>query len=179
MQVVRDIRALRRYILFGYAASTLLLIFGVISLLLFTAPEIVWVPQDQQGAYRSNVVWLLAGLYFVVFAIICILVSRRWSNHLVWIVRNIEPVKMKARIQVDEDSDSTSYYAIVNQNGVDRSWRVDLYHPSWDVKRVVGEELTVDVYLEPSSNTPAVLETEFGLLWRMAGNGSVQELSLQ
>jgi hypothetical protein len=176
MQVVRDICALRRYILFGYAASSLLLIFGMISLLLFTAPEIVLLPRDQQGAYRSNVVWLFVGLFFVAFALICILVSRRWSNHLVWIVRNIQPVKMKARIQVDSDADSTSYYAIISQNGADRSWRVDLYPPSWDVKRVVAEELTVNVYLEPASNTPAVLETEFGLLWRMAGNGSVREL---
>jgi hypothetical protein len=177
MTYTRDIHALHRYTILGQVLSLLLLLPGLVSLGLFFEPSLVGIAPQQQGVYRGQPVWLVAGVFFLLFATIIPFITRRWVRRLAWILRNVSPEAMLLSIQIDHDSDNTSYYALLSKTTGDtkegEGWKVSIYNPSWDVTGLQEIEVPAKVYQEPGTDLPAVIETEQGLLWRMAGNGSV------
>jgi hypothetical protein len=173
-----DVSSLRRYILLGQLGSMLVVLFGVASIFLFAAPWKLGVPVLQINLYQGHWAWLLAGLVFVTFGIYCSIIAGRWARRLMWIYRHVSPEPMRVSIEIDRASDSTSYYAMLRPNVPNpeaaRRWKVAVYNPSWNVELLKDEEVRAKVYSDPNSGKPAVIETDFGLLWRMAGDASAE-----
>ena len=114
MAYSRDIEKLRRYNRLGQAASLLVFLFGVISIILFFNPTLIGIPQKQQPYYRSQWMWLLTGGGFLIFGILCSIFAARRSRHLIWIVNNVQPEPMTLTIETENWSDSTDYYAVLS-----------------------------------------------------------------
>jgi hypothetical protein len=173
----RDITKLRRFIFLSQIASIFVFLFGAASVTLFFDPSLVRVPDDQANSYRGNWIWLLTGLLFIIFAGICIFVAGRWSRRLLWIYRNVTPEIMRIEVEIDSDSDRTAYYAVLTstQDEIKEPiWKVALYSPSWNVRSLKHPQMKAKVFFDPKSLKPAVIETEYGLLWIMAGNGATE-----
>jgi hypothetical protein len=82
---------------------------------------------------------------------------------------------MQLSIRIRKSSDSTDYQAILSANSnPETAWHVTLYSPSWNVEDLQVTTTPAKVYFDPKSQRPAVIETERGLLWAMAGRSSVQ-----
>ena len=179
MKFARDVHGLRRYIFISQAVSLLVFLFGVVSLLLFFQPLLVGTPIEQQAGYRGNLIWLFIGTGFLLLATFFLVVPGRWSRRLLWILSHVRPQPMNLSIEIDKDSDHTSYSAFLSpdQAGIKPGprWKVSLYPPSWDITVLQGMEVPVKVYFDPELNKPGVIETQQGLLWSMAGSGSVLE----
>ena len=138
-------------------------------------------PDDQAESYRRDWIWLLTGLLFILFAGICILIAGRWSRRLLWIYNNVTPQVMKLSIEIDSDAERTTYYAVSGGESEENQgrglWQVTLYRPGWDVRMLPAESVSAKVYFDPRSVRPAVIETEYGLLWSMAGSGAGQQVA--
>jgi hypothetical protein len=77
---------------------------------------------------------------------------------------------MQLSIGIRKSSDSTDYQAILSANSnPETAWHVTLYSPSWNVEDLQVTTTPAKVYFDPKSQRPAVIETERGLLWAMAG----------
>ena len=170
MNYVRDIQKLRRYTLLGQAASLLVFLFGVLSIIVFFNPRLVGIPQAQQQYYQGRWVWLLTGICFLIFAVFCGILAGRRSRHLIWILHNVQPVQMRLSIEVEHWSDSTDYYGLLRGLGEETLWTVSLYSPSWKVEAPAGQQMPAKVYFDPQRKKPAVIETEYGLLWAGAAS---------
>jgi len=86
---------------------------------------------------------------------------------------------MRLLITINSDSDRTGYYAVFSgaQAEIEEPlWKVAIYNPRWDVKNLTERQVSAKVYCDPKSLKPAVLETDYGLLWSMAGSGAVEQL---
>ena len=172
MKYERDIQKLRRYTFLGQAASLLVFLFGVFSIILFFNPGLIGIPQEQQRYYRGQWVWLLTGVGFLIFAIFCAIFAGRRRRRLIWILNNVEPELMRLTIEIEHWSDSTDYYGILSGTEEKSLWKVSLYSPSWKVEALVGEQVPVKVYLDPRRKEPAVIETEHVLLWAGAASNN-------
>jgi len=165
MSYVRDIQKLRRYTRLGQAASLLVFFFGLFSIIIFFIPGLIGMPREQQQYYQGQWVWLLTGIGFLMFAVFCSIFAGRRSRHLIWIWRNVQPEQMRLTIEIEHWSDSTDYYGILNGLDDEPLWKVSLYSPSWKVEALAGKQVPAKVYLDPQRKQPAVIETEYGLLW--------------
>jgi len=165
MKYERDIHKLRRYTFLGQAASLLVFLFGVLSIILFFNPRLIGTPQEQQHYYRGQSVWLLTGISFLLFAIFCAIFAGGRSRRLIWILKNVEPEVMRLTIEIKHWSDSTDYYGILSGAEEKPLWKVSLYSPSWKVEVLAGEQVPVKVYIDTQRKRPAVIEAEGGLLW--------------
>jgi uncharacterized membrane protein len=170
VKYTRDIRALRLYMLTLQAVSLLIIIFGILAISLYIDPALIGTPLRQHRHYRGESIWLIFGISFVLFGSFCIIVGTKWSHRLLWIWKNVSPQQMQLSIRIRKSSDSTDYQAILNTNSnLATAWRVTLYSPSWKVEDLQGTTASAKVYFDPKSQRPAVIETEWGLLWAMAG----------
>ncbi len=173
----RDIRRLRRHTLFVRAAIILVFVFGLISLLLYFDPSLLNTPVEQ---YKGELVWLIIGMVFAFLAIFSFFLVGRWSRRLLWIVYHAVPRPMRLVLKVEEDSESTQYYAYLTPADNDprnqRIWRIALWGPHHEnIKAIIGRDIKTQVYFDPRSDRPAVIESEFGLLWATADSGAAEE----
>lgn len=173
----RDVRRLRRHTLFVRAAIIVVFIFGLISLILYFDPSLLNTPVEQ---YKGNLVWLLVGMVLVVLATLSFFLVGRWSRRLLWIVYHTVPRRMNLVLKVEEDSENTQYFAhltpIDNDLRNQRIWRIALWGPSYEnIKALIGRDINAQIYFDPRSGKPAVIESEFGLLWAMAGSGAAEQ----
>lgn len=172
-----DVSSLRRYIFLGQLVSILVLLFGLVAICLYVAPSLIQVPFAQRNLYQGHPVWLVTGILFVFFGLYCSIVAGKWARRLMWIYRHVPPEPMRVSIEIDRGSDNTNYYAMLKPSTPAKQtttrWKVAVYNPSWDVELLRNEEVRARVYSDPNSGKPAVIETDFGVLWRMAGDGSV------
>jgi len=172
MRYEREIQKLRRYTLLGQAASLLVFLFGVLSIILFFNPQLIGIPQEQQQYYHGRWVWLLTGICFLIFAIFCSIFDGRRARRLIWVLNNVQPELMRLTIEIEHWSDSTDYYGVLSGASEKALWKVSLYSPSWKVEALAGEKAPVKVYIDPQRKEPAVIETEHGLLWAGAASNN-------
>jgi hypothetical protein len=175
MEHARDVRGLQRYMLLGQAISILMGLMGLCPIGLYLNPA--WLGlAAQSDKYQGDAIWLWVGIGFVVLAIGFVVLFTRWSKRLLWIWRNTLPERMYLSIDIDRSLDSTDYSAILRvEASGDRDWSVRLYRPSWPASALQllrNQTIPAKVYFDPKSRRPAVIETEQGLLWAMAGNSA-------
>jgi hypothetical protein len=158
----RDIWALRRYMLVAQIASIGIILFGLVAIALFIDPTFLG---GRRG--KSESIWLWVGCGFILFGVFLIVVATRWTLRLMWIWRNTQPRSMQLAMKISRSSDTTDYTAIL-----DDRWRVRIYSPGWKVQQLQEISIPALVYFDPKTDRPAVIETEQGLLWAMAGRSS-------
>ena len=118
----------------------------------------------------------ITGWLFIVMGIVFIFIFIQRKQRLLWIYKNISPTSMQMKIEKIDDSDSTNYVAYLTRRDKNTSerWKTKLYPPFCNVQVFLSNENQVEVYIDPKNNNPAVIRTTEGLLWVMAGSGSVQ-----
>jgi hypothetical protein len=158
----RDIRALWRHMLLVQIVSIGLILFGVTAIGLFLNPTFL-------GGTSQNTdpVWLWVGIGFIAFAIFFMVVSLNQHRRLLWILQTVEPQVMQLFIRSQRTSDGTDYIAVL-----DNEWHVRINSPAWKVNQLQEDSIAAQVYFDPKSHRPAVIETEQGLLWAMAGRSA-------
>ena len=121
----------------------------------------------------------MVGIGFICFALFFVVVSTHWARRLMWIWRNTTSVPMDLLINIDRGMDSTSHDAILRvEASGERDWILGLYSPSWplvDLQALQNRTIRAKVYFDPKSQRPAVIETELGLLWAMAGQSAYRK----
>lgn len=175
----RDIRGLRNQLLLGQFLSLGAFVFGGISLSLFLRPS--WFNQIQPQEFEpwGDRPWFWIGITLMTIGGTLFIVAEYWFWHLLWVYAHITPRPMLMLLQIEKDSSSTSYYAFLKEasdslKGTMR-WKIPLYKPTWNVADWQATTVGVNVFFDPKSQIPAVIETEYGLLWKMFGNGAIQE----
>jgi len=125
---------------------------------------------------QQDIILQITGWIFIVMGIIFIIIIIQRKQRLVWIYKNISPTSMQMKIEKIDDSDSTDYFAYLTRRdkNTSESWKTKLYPPSCNVQMYFNNENQVEVFVDPKNNNPAVIRTTDGLLWVMAGSGSVQ-----
>jgi hypothetical protein len=167
-----SITTLRRYSFIAWSASLLLIVFGVISLLLFIRPSLIGIHLGSTSSYEGNLIWLVFGALFVILGMVFQSVAYRWPRHLLRVLSSQLTKPMRLQIEVDEGSDHTQYYACLFDDSTGahpKSWRVGLWAPSQDTRDLIGYELSTMVYLDPKTAEPAVIAYANGYLWAMKG----------
>jgi hypothetical protein len=172
MEHVRDVRGLKRYMLLGQIVAIAMGLMGLCAIGLYFDPA--WLGlAAQSGQYQGETVWLWAGIGFVLCAIGFLIGFSHWSKRLLWIWHHTTPQLMYLSIAIDRRLESTDYSAILRvEASGDADWRVRLYQPSWPLsalQALQNQTIPAKVYFDPKSRRPAVVETEQGLLWAMAG----------
>jgi heme exporter protein D len=158
----RDIRALWQYILLVQIVSIGMVLFGIVAIGLFLDPTFL-------GGTSKNTdpVWLWVGIGFIALAIFFIVVSFKQHRRLLWILRNVQPQTMRLVMRSERTSDGTNYTAIL-----DDEWGVRIYQPSWSVNQLQEVSTNAQVYFDPKKQRPAIIKTQQGLLWAMAGRSA-------
>jgi hypothetical protein len=85
---------------------------------------------------------------------------------------------MKLTLEVEEDSESTTYYAVLSEReaGKTPTWRARIWvHPP-KVQEDIGQQLESSVFFHPETGRPMAIEYSRGVLWVMAGSGAVERL---
>jgi hypothetical protein len=157
-------------------ASLVVILFGFIALCLLLNPTLVGVSPESAGGFQGNYIWPVVALLFLSLGLVFVFIVCWWTRRLHRIVRSQDAVPMRLQFEVSEDSDSTSYFALLQSPdrtpGKDR-WRVTIWLKPACVKADVGNQFDARVYFDPGSAKPAAIVYENGILWAMAGSGSV------
>jgi hypothetical protein len=86
-----------------------------------------------------------------------------------WVYRHTPPVTMYLKIEIQKDSDSTSYYALLRSSpDSPLIQKIPVYPPSWKTESHI-ENRPARVFIDPRSAKPLVIEMGENRLWTMAG----------
>jgi hypothetical protein len=168
-----SITTLRRYSFFAWCASLLLIVFGVISLLLFIRPSLIGVNPGSTSSYEGNLIWPVVGVLFVILGMVFQSVAYRWPRHLLSVLNSHITKPMLLQIEIDEGSDHTQYYAWLSDDTTgdsEKGWRVGLWASSRNTRGLIGNKLSTIVFFDPQTGEPAVIEDANGYLWAMKGD---------
>ena len=161
----KNIRKFKARVLLAQFASAAVLSFGVVAVLAYVDPAWVAVPADQSHLYKGKTVWLLSGILFIGMGITFTWVPHRRSKRSLGVVANTSPVEMLLTLEVEEDSDSTTYYALLRNNqDANPQWRAWV-DPTFRAGSLVGVEVRARVFVDPKLGTPAAIQVEQGVLW--------------
>lgn len=180
MDQKRELSRLRRHTFLVVFASLAVVMFGAISLLLYVNPTTVGASPENAAAYQGNWIWLVIAILFLLLGLAFFFIAGQWSRRLKWIIRSQKARPMQLYIDVEQDSESTAYYALLHspdETSGKSEWRASIWLKPASVKDDIGKQFDAQVYFDPRSGKPAVIEYERGILWIMAGSGSVLKLS--
>jgi hypothetical protein len=83
-----------------------------------------------------------------------------------WVYRNTKPIRMNVGIEIEEDNESTRFYALLTpDSGSVR--RIPVYPPRWN-PQLVAPNTVAQVFIDPVSGKPLVVEIDGRRLWTMA-----------
>jgi hypothetical protein len=162
MQHQRDVRVLWQQLCLIQIASIGLMGFGGLMIGLFLDPRFL-------GGNSNNTdpIWFWVGVGFIAFAIFCMGVSFQHYRRLMWIFRNVQPQTMQLVLRSLRSMDSTDYTAIL-----DDEWQVRVNSPPWKVNPLQTDPLLAQVYFDPKSHRPVLIQTPQGLLVALAGRSA-------
>jgi hypothetical protein len=175
-----DLARLNRHALFSKLASLGVLLFGLIGFILYFRPSLVGVASGSLGDYQKQTVWLLTGMIFTLLGFALLFISTRWPRQLKNTMAHTLPTSMTVKLEVEEDSDSTTYYAVLSERADEAArtpaWRARIWvHPP-KVEEDIGQQFEGSVFFHPETGRPVAIEYSRGVLWVMAGSGAVERL---
>jgi hypothetical protein len=180
MPTVVDLARLNRHVLLSKLASFAVLLFGLIGAIFYFRPSLVGVDSGAMGDYQGNPAWLLIGMILTLAGLSFLYISTRWPRQLKRTVRKSLPRAMTVELEVEEDSNSTTYYAVLSEGAEERKrtprWRVEIWvHPP-KAREDIGQHLEGRVFFHPELGRPVAIEYSKGVLWVIAGSGAVKKL---
>jgi hypothetical protein len=177
MVTPEDLARLNRHVLFTRLASLGVLLVGFIGVVLYFRPSLAGVTSDAVRDYQGNTAWLLLGTVLTLAGLCFLFISTRWPRQLKRVVSQTEPRPMTVELEVEEDSDSTTYYALLSESDGERAtWRAQIWvHPP-KVREDIGQQLEGKVFFHPELGRPVAIEYARGILWVIAGSGAVERL---
>ena len=102
-------------------------------------------PADQSKLYKGKVLWLLTGIFFVALGLTFMVVAFRRSRRSLWVVANTSPIEMLLTLEINEDSDSTTYRAQLRDlHSAKARWRAWV-DPTFKARSLVGLEVPAQV----------------------------------
>jgi hypothetical protein len=113
----KDLAQLNRHVLLSKLASLGVLLFGLIGFILYIKPSLIGVASESRGEYQGEVVWLLMAMILVPAGFVFLFISTRWPRQLKNTVLHTLPISMTVGLEVEEGSDSTTYYAVLSGRG--------------------------------------------------------------
>ena len=173
-----DLARLNRHVLFSKLASLGVLLFGLICFILYFRPSLAGVPAESLGDYQNVTVWLLAGMILTLFGCVFLFICTRWPRQLKNTILHSSPTPMTVKLEIEEDSDSTAYYAVLSEReaGKTPTWRARIWvHPP-KLKDDIGQQFEGSAFFHPETGRPVAIEYSRGVLWVMAGSGAVERL---
>ena len=174
-----DIARLKRKHLLTQVVSLFVGLLGAAAVCLYFEPSVMGVAAEQRHAFQGQWVLLLLGIALCVVSAVSSITASRRTRRLLWIRGHIRPVAMLVELEVDDGSDLTEYYArLTHSDSGDTqqsAWRVSLWQVPRRIRQHLGMRFPADVFFDPGTGTPALIEFEHGTLWVMAG-GSCQRL---
>jgi hypothetical protein len=94
--------------------------------------------------------------------------SFRLHLRSVWVYQNTKPITMYLQVQVKEDSDGKSYYALLRSDQYSQEFQqIPVYPPRWDISSMESI-VPVAVFVDPASAKPMVIENDGKRLWTLA-----------
>lgn len=175
-----DLKRLNRYALFSRLASLGVLLVGLASVVLFLKPLLLGVDSESHEMYQGEIIWLVAGTILSLTGSVFLFITSHWPGELRKVVSNTKPVKMTVKLEVEEDSYSTAYFAVISKRNIETektpAWRAQIWiHPP-RIKEDAGQPFEGDVYFHPKTSLPVAIEYSRGVLWVMTGNGAVKKV---
>ena len=175
-----DLAQLYRHVLLTKLASLGVLLFGLIGFILYFRPSLVGVPSEYVGDYQTKTIWLLTGMILTLLGFAFLFISTHWPRQLKNTIRHTSPAPMTVRLEVEEDSDNTTYYAVLSERadevGRKAAWRAQIWvHPP-KVEEDIGQHFEASVFFHPKTARPVAIEYARGVLWVIAGSGAVEKL---
>jgi hypothetical protein len=159
--------SLKRYVLLVHFADALILLFGAVSIALFAMPG---------TEYHGSLYCLVFGILFIFLGLFFSVVAHRHLRRCMWIYRNMNPMPMILNFRIEESSDSTDYFALLESQSSRERWQIHLLPIAIKKRIVVQTNIPSRVYFDPVTQSPLVVETHEGILWGMAGNGAVKRV---
>ena len=161
-----DLARLNRHVLFSKLASLGVLVFGLICFILYFRPSLAGVPAESLRNYQNVTVWLVAGTIFTLLGSVFLFISTRWPRQLKSMILHTLPTPMTVKLEVEEDSESTTYYAVLSEReaGKTPAWRARIWvHPP-KVQEDIGQKLEASVFFHPETGRPVAIEYSRGVL---------------
>ena len=176
-----DVNRLKRQVFFTMLGSLMVDAFGIVAVILYFRPELVGVGSEEIHHYQGEIIWLIIGIFFMLFGAYGLLFSNHWKLRLLQVYRKGSTVPMNLTIEVADSSDSTDYYALLSpvsaQNDPAGKWRVQLWLGLSKVQKPLLEGMhRCQVYFDDRLNRPAIIQSDFGLLWSIGGSGAARKL---
>jgi hypothetical protein len=169
MDYTKDIQTLHQSTRFGQ-----ILVGGIgIFWSLYTFIACLQVPNDHSiaDANERRLVYFILAVVFASVTVFCCLLMRRDSKRLLWVWQNTMPETMMLSIVVKDVESGPSDYGILRARiSLKDNWSVPLGTNGWNkvnFRAVQEEAIPAKVYFDPKSRKPAVIETKYGLLWRL------------
>jgi hypothetical protein len=87
---------------------------------------------------------------------------------------------MTVRLEVEEDNENTTYYAVLSERGDEAgrkaAWRAQIWvHPP-KIEEDIGQQFEASVFFHPETGRPVAIEYARGVLCVIAGSGAVEKL---
>jgi hypothetical protein len=178
MSYNEDLSRLNRHVLLSSLLSIGVILFGFLGLVLYIEPA--WL--HAWGMYNSEITLLVVGILLISFGIAFLFISIDWPNQLKRTVLNSRPTRMMIKLEVEKDTDSTTYYAVINRRSAKTAgnviWRAHIWVYPPKIEEDIGREVEGDVFLHPKTGLPLAIKVAKGILWVISGNGAVRELSV-
>jgi hypothetical protein len=173
-----DLARLNHHVLFSKLASLGVLLFGLIGFILYFRPSLAGVRAESLRDYQNVTIWLLAGMILTLLGATFLFISTRWPRQLKRTILHTLPTPMTVKLEIEEDSDSTVYYAVLSEReaGQRLAWRARIWVYPPKVKDDVGQQFEGSAFFHPETSRPVAIEYSRGVLWVMAGSGAVERL---
>ncbi len=173
----KDIKNLRSRVLFTRMALLILLVAGLLFVVLYFRPDWTSLPAGTEGTPRGDLIILFTGILFTAAGAAGFAFIGRWKNELIRVYKREIPNRMQVKIEVEESSDSTDYFAAIRELEPDApvSWRVQLFvSPDEIPDKLMNNFCNARVYFDPNQERPMLIQTEYGIFWTMGGSGAAQ-----
>ncbi len=172
-----DLLQLSRQVLLSRLASIGVLLAGVFGLMSYFMPALLGIDPETNGLHRRELPWLLAGIALTVAGVCFLYILNRWPGQLKKTLVHTVPVRMTVKLEVERDSDSTTYYAVIRPHGASApAWRAHLWVYPRRIREDIAGPFDADVYLHSETGLPVAIRYAKGMLWVIAGNGAVKRL---
>ncbi len=176
-----DIEQLDRRVYRGRLGWLLMAALGAFLLILYFHPEWVGAGPGRPGGRKWHTLWLTTAVLCICLGPYFFIRYGRWWRRLKRIATTQPARPMKMKLGMESGEDGYRYNAWLNpvKSGAvdDYEWRVGLWLAPSRLESQLGRQFDAQVFFDPESGKPAVIDYEKGTLWAWGGSRSVEKFT--